>query len=153
MSQVFGSYINTIRNAHQVSIFALAQGTGLSFKDLERIEKGLIHASKDQIFRLANYFKLDVRELLLLSQESRVNDLSKHGGRETSEKHRASLMRSPALYARRIENMQRDLSRLTDQPINIKFHEPAAPLRPFINSIVYCQGHDLGHPFERALPD
>lgn len=153
MSEAFGSYITNIRNTHKVSISALAQGTGIPFNDLERIEKRLIHASRDQIFRLANYFNLGVRELLQLSQESRINELSKHGGRESSERHQASLMRSPALYARRIENMQRDLFRLADQPINIMFHEPAVSLRPFIDSIVYCQGHDLGHPFERALPD
>lgn len=154
MAQSFGSYITTIRNGHKVSMSDLAQETGIVLSDFEKIEKGLIHPSKDEIFRLANYLKFDVSEFLHRSQESRINcELNMHGDGKTCINGHASLVRSPALYARRIENMKRDLSRLANQPVIVKLHEPAVPLRTFIDSIVYCQGHDLGYPFETALPD
>jgi AraC-like DNA-binding protein len=35
----------------------------------------------------------------------------------------------------------------------VKLQLPAPPLRTFIESIVYCKGHNLGHEFESALPD
>jgi AraC-like DNA-binding protein len=49
--------------------------------------------------------------------------------------------------------MKRDLGLLETRPLNVKLHMPVPPLRPFIDSIVYCKGHDLGHSFERTLPD
>lgn len=154
MNRSFGAHINSMRTACGISIQALAQRTGILEQDLKELEAGTAYAAKDQVFRLACYFGESESELLRLSQASRIRLETAAQPCATSFKKKQSiLIKNAPLCGRRIENIQRDLSLLEMLSPSIRLHMPMNQLRPFIDSIVYCKGHNLGHPFERSLPD
>lgn len=154
MNRSFGFHINAMRITRGISIPVLAQNIGITEEDLKKLETGTFHASKDQILRLASYFEVSEREFLQLDRASRIESETAEP-RDTTlfKKSPSALLKNSVLGARRIENMQRDLNILETRSVSIKMHVPVPPLRPFIDSIIYCKGHDLGHPFERTLPD
>ncbi len=154
MHQTFGTHIKAMRNARRIPISIVAQRTGIGLEDLAKIESGRIYASFDQLFRLADYFGVREAQFLQLNQLSRIkSELSGHHCGTIARIHKCRPVKNFTLSAKRIENMKRDLSILEESAVSVKLHIPDPQLRPFINSIVYCKGHDLGHPFEKALPD
>ncbi|HEX6224105.1 MAG TPA: helix-turn-helix domain-containing protein, partial [Chryseolinea sp.] len=74
-------------------------------------------------------------------------------GAEPVQARQTPFFKNSLKSARRIDNIKRDLALLAERPLTMKFHLPAPPLNPFIESIIYCKDHNLGHSFERTLPD
>ena len=151
MQQFFGSYINGVRNARKISIAALAMNTGMSENDLANLERGTICASKEMVVRLANYFGESETEFLKKNQASKVT--SQKVVSPVNEHQIPFFKNSKKTAKKRIENIERDLNLLAIHPLTMKFHQTAAPVNQFIESIIYCQGHNLGHSFERTIPD
>lgn len=155
MNRSFGFHINAMRSARKTSILTLSQSTGISEDDLKRVENGTRPASKDQVLRLASHFGASEVEFLRLNHATRMT-LETAGrttsGRSSKTRHSILPKNSP-LCRKRIENMKRELALLETRPFTVKWHEPVPALRPFIDSIVYCKGHDLVYSFERTVPD
>jgi AraC-like DNA-binding protein len=53
----------------------------------------------------------------------------------------------------RIHNMEDDLSFLESREVSVKMPVLSPALTPFIESIVYCNGQNLGREYETAIPD
>jgi len=132
----------------------LSQSTGICEQDLKKLEGGSVHASRDQVFRLASYFDVSERGFLRINQVSRIT-LETAGYHQSRgvKKGQPILFKNSPLCNKRIDNMKRNLRLLETRPLQVKMHVPVPPLPPYIDSIVYCKGHELGHPFESALPD
>ncbi len=153
MTQSFGSYISDLRRTRSISLTDVVNGTGITEASLRKLESGKVYASKEQVFRLAGFFNVAEHEVLRLSQENRIHLETAHYIKHGSFTKRHPTPGGNGSYDRRIANLQRDLEVLGTRAVSIRLHVPAPELGPLIDSIVYCKGHELGHPFEVTLPD
>jgi hypothetical protein len=55
--------------------------------------------------------------------------------------------------SRRHHRMTYDFVQLHSNRSQIKIHKPSFPLDNWIECILYCKDHHLGHSFEKVLPD
>ena len=154
MNQSFGLQLNAMRNARSISADNLSQHTGITAADLKKLENGTMFASRDQVFRLASYFDVNESEFLRLNQATRITAETSGKNEPRFLKKTSSVLSGNApLRSKRLDNMKRDLDLLKARTMTVKLHMPIPQLRPFVESIVYCEGHDLGYPFECTLPD
>lgn len=154
MSHSFGLYVNRVRSARKVSIADVARHTGIRESDLAKVESGRICATKDIVLLLADYFEENESELLRLNQVSKITRKTTNlPGNGQVRERQTPFFKNSLKSAKRIDNIERDLALLIERPVAMKFHRPATPLKPFIESITFCKGHNLGHSFERTLPD
>lgn len=154
MNQTFGLHIRSRREAGMASVHDLCLGTGIALNEIQNIEAGAVCATKEQVFRLANFFNCNARDFLRLNQVNRIalETTGCHTGQSVGQ-YRSAFFKNSPLATRRIENMQRELNSLESGAFNVKFHIPRPELSVYIESIVYCKGHNLGHLFEKVLPD
>lgn len=154
MERTFGVHINAMRSERSISTDDLSRHTGISREHLSKLENGKIFASRDQVFRLASYFDVNESEFLKLNQATRITAETRDWNAGRSLRKKSSVLSNNAiLCARRVDNMKRDLDLLKVRTVTVKLHTPLPQLRPFVDSIVYCEGHELGRPFESSLPD
>lgn len=138
MDQSFGFHIRKIRNDGGISVGDLAHRTGISEGEIHKIEAGAITASRDQVFRLANHFNADENDIIKLNQVTKIQ---------------SAPFKHSRLATERIDNMKKDLSFLESRNVIVRMHVPTPALVPFIESILYCKGHNLGRAYETAIPD
>ncbi len=152
MDQSFGFHIKKLRDGGGISVGDLAHRTGISEGEIQKIEAGSIVASRDQIFRLASYFNADEKDIIKINQLTKIS-IETGDQRSSPRNDKSILFKHSRLASRRIDNMRKDLSFLEDRSVNVKMHTPAPALVPFIETILYCKGHNLGRAYETSIPD
>src|SRR5688572_11265287 len=152
MNKPLAEYIQDLKRKTGCSIAEISADTGLSEYTLDALESGRICASKAEVFLLANYFNFDESELMRINQADRIARES-NCDQAVSNGPTSSLVNNAPIASKRIQRMKHDLALLNTKPIYVKFYTPCAELRPYIESIVYCRGHNLDYSFEKVLPD
>lgn len=154
MNQDFGSHIRRIRSQEEMTVRDLARLSGIPESEIVRIEEGAIIASREQTMLLAAHLNIDEREVFQLHQLTKISVEQENSiGNSGAPKLRSSLFRHSRLASQRLSNLNDDLSLLERSSVTVKMHVPTAPLRPFIENILYCKGHNLGRRYETAIPD
>jgi AraC-like DNA-binding protein/transcriptional regulator with XRE-family HTH domain len=137
-----GEYIRELWHKKGSPISDIASATGILPSLLNQIINGKANPTKEQVFRLAGYFNADVREMLVVYEQERLFTEQK------SASHFAA-----SVSSKRSRNMMEYLLKLKENHLEIKHWKPGYPLNLYIESIIYCNGHNLDYPFEKVLPD
>jgi AraC-like DNA-binding protein len=153
MDQLFGLHLKEMRNDRGVSVHDLARRTGIPEGEIQKIEAGAIAASREQILLLASHFNASENDIIKLNQLTRISVETGDTRKALPKGSQPGLIKHCRLAAERINNMKNDLSFLESRRVNLRMHVPTPALAPYIESIVYCDGHHLGREYETAVPD
>ena len=95
----------------------------------------------------------DESEIIKLNQLTKIFVETGDVHASLSQRNQSLLFKHARLATERIENMKKDLSFLESWNVCVKLHVPSPALFAFIDSIVYCKGHNLGREYETTIPD
>ncbi|MEL7586068.1 MAG: DUF6597 domain-containing transcriptional factor [Prolixibacteraceae bacterium] len=150
-----GQYIRELRVKKGIGSQELASHLELLPEALYLIETNRLHATKNQIFSIAAYLGADENDLLRTYQRNRILSEIK-GDRKSGETVQVISPDYPyagADLSKRHRRMLHDFIQLYSGQAQIKIHKPSPPLNNWIECILYCKDHQLGHSFENVLPD
>ena len=145
----FGQYIQELRLKKENTFQDIASYLDTSPAIVSNIEKGDVSATKNQVFKLANYFGVDAKDLLIIYQKQRMLH------EEVSEKSetRSCLVKNREVASKRYQNMMHELQQLSKGKLHIKVHKPAYPLSRCVESMTFYDGHNFDRAAEKIMPD
>lgn len=145
----FGQYIRELRLKKECTFQEVASYLDISPDSVSHVEKGNATLTKGQVFKLANYFGVEAKNLVIMYQKQRMLD------EEVAEKSeaRSCLVKNRGVASKRYQNMQRELQQLSKGKLHIKVHKPAYPLRRYIESMTFYDGHNFDCASEKIMPD
>lgn len=147
--QSFGQSIRELRLKKGSNFQDIASYLDISPEIVNNIEKDRVIATKNQVFKLANYFGVDAKDLLIVYQKQRMMN------EEVAEKSetRSCLVKNREVASKRYQNMRHELQQLSKGKLHIEVHKPAYPLSLYIESMTFYDGHNFGCASEKVMPD
>src|SRR5690606_22641209 len=145
----FGQYIRELRLKKGKDCQQVATYLDTSPAEIHHIESGWVSATKNQVFKLANYLDVDARDLLIVYQKQRM--LYEEVAEESEA--RSCLVKNRDVASKRYQNMMHELQQLSRGKLHIEVHKPAHPLNKYIESMIFYDGHTFDRAAERVMPD
>lgn len=116
---------------------------------LDKIEKGHVLLTKNQAVKMASYFGIDVKEVLVKFQKDRIA-LELKNMRNNGDFIQANCLEASS---KKLQNMYGELEKIKKSQLQVEVRKPSYPLNLFIESIMFCKGHHLDYANETVLPD
>ena len=151
MNMALGTHLGTLRKNAGLSIDDLSRILDVPTDIWTRVELNRINPDKRMLLKAADYFNQPAADLLSRSLFENLDNEKEEAIKGKPLK--SSLIKDNASSIRRIQNFGQHALALKRGTYTAKFFAPPEDLRGYLESVVYCLGHDLSLSTERILPE